>query len=71
MYVTESFRGRIHRLTPGAGALEEWYSAPQELNGIDGVALLADGALYVNDFFSGTLHRFAVNADGHVVQTII
>ncbi|MCC6432489.1 MAG: hypothetical protein IT354_16395 [Gemmatimonadaceae bacterium] len=64
VYVTESFRGRIHRLTPGAGALEEWYSAPQELNGIDGVALLADGALYVNDFFSGTLHRFAVNADG-------
>ena len=64
VYVTESFRGRIHRLKPGATALEEWISTPQELNGIDGVAFLADGALYANDFFTGQMYRFPVNADG-------
>jgi len=64
VYATESFRGRIHRLKPGAAALEEWFSSPQELNGVDGLAFLADGALYVNDFFSGKLYRFTVNGDG-------
>lgn len=64
VYATESFRGRIHRLKPGASALEEWFSAPQELNGVDGLAFLADGALYVNDFFTGKLYRFTVNGDG-------
>lgn len=63
-YITESFRGRIYRLKPGATSIEEWFSAPQELNGIDGLAFLADGALYTNDFFSGKLYRFTVNADG-------
>ena len=64
VYVSESFRGRIHRLRVGAAALEEWFSAPEELNGVDGLTFLADGALYVNDFFSGKLYRFPVNADG-------
>jgi sugar lactone lactonase YvrE len=70
VYVTESFRGRIHRLRPGASSLEEWFSAPQELNGVDGLAFLADGALYVNDFFSGRLYRFRVNADGSAGQMV-
>jgi streptogramin lyase len=64
VYVSESFRGRIHQLKPGAATLTEWFSAPQELNGVDGLAILADGALYVNDFFTGKLLRFTINADG-------
>lgn len=48
-YVSESFRGRVHRLRPGATALEEWVSHP-DLEVIDGLAFLADGALYVNTF---------------------
>jgi streptogramin lyase len=64
VYATESFRGRIHRLKPGASALEEWVSAAQEMNAVDGIAILADGALYANDFFSGKLFRIPVNADG-------
>ena len=62
-FVSESFRGRIHRLRPGATELEVWASA-QQLNVIDGLALLADGSVYANDFSSGRLFRIPVNADG-------
>jgi streptogramin lyase len=62
-FVSESFRGRIHRLRPGASDLEVWASA-QQLNVIDGLALLADGSVYANDFSSGRLFRIPVNADG-------
>src|SRR5688572_21573485 len=62
-YVTESFRGRIHRLRPDATALEEWLS-DSSVAVIDGIAVLADGAVYVNDFRSGRLFRVPVNADG-------
>jgi streptogramin lyase len=62
-YVSESFRGRVHRLKPGASALEVWAS-DQQMNVIDGLAFLADGSLYVNDFMSGKLFRIPVKADG-------
>jgi sugar lactone lactonase YvrE len=63
VYVTESFNNRVHRLRPGAAALDVWAADPQ-LAGVDGVALLADGAVYVNTFFEGRLFRIPVNADG-------
>jgi len=63
VYATESFANRIHRLRPGATALDLWITDAQ-LAGIDGVALLADGAVYVNTFFGGRLFRIPVNADG-------
>jgi streptogramin lyase len=63
VYATESFGNRIHRLRPGATALESWITDPQ-LAAVDGVALLADGAVYVNTFFGGQLLRIPVNADG-------
>jgi sugar lactone lactonase YvrE len=62
-YATESFGGKVHRLKPGATALEVWASDPQ-MNVIDGLAFLSDGSLYVNDFTSGKLFRIPVNADG-------
>src|SRR3954470_20464361 len=62
-YVSESFRGRVHRLKPGASALEVWATDPR-MNVIDGLAFLGDGSLYVNDFTSGKLFRIPVNADG-------
>lgn len=62
-YVSETFRGRIHRLKPDATALEVWAS-DQELAVIDGLAFLADGSLYVNNFATGRLFRIPVNADG-------
>lgn len=62
-YVSESFQGRVHRLKPGATALEVWARDPQ-INVIDGLAFLADGSLYVNEFMSGKLFRIPVNEDG-------
>src|SRR5689334_20269461 len=62
-YVSESFRGRIHRLRRGATQLEVWV-ADQQLDVIDGLALLADGAVYANNFTSGKLYRIPINADG-------
>ncbi|HEU4996951.1 MAG TPA: DUF4440 domain-containing protein [Gemmatimonadaceae bacterium] len=63
VYVSESFRGRVHRLKPGASALEVWMS-DEQLNVIDGLAFLADGSLYVNTFDTGKLFRIPVNPNG-------
>ncbi len=61
-YVSESYGGKVHRLKPGATALEMWAS-DEQMNVIDGLALLSDG-LYVNDFAKGALFRIPVKADG-------
>ena len=63
VYATESFANRVHRLKPGATALDLWVT-DQRFGGIDGVALLADGAVYVNTFFGSELFRIPVNPDG-------
>jgi streptogramin lyase len=63
VYATESFANRIHRLRPGATALDVWVT-DQRFAGIDGIAILADGAVYVNTFFGGELFRVPVNTDG-------
>lgn len=63
VYATESFGNRIHRLRPGATELDVWATDPR-LSAIDGLALLADGAVYVNTFLSGELFRIPVNTDG-------
>jgi sugar lactone lactonase YvrE len=63
VYVSESFRGRVHRLKPGATQLEVW-AASEQMNVIDGLAFLADGSLYVNDFATGKLFRIPVDKDG-------
>jgi len=63
VYASESYRGRVHRLKPGATALEVWAS-DSAINVIDGLAFLADGALYVNTFNTGRIFRIPVNADG-------
>ena len=62
-YASESFRGRVHRLKPGATALEVWAS-DEQLSVIDGLAFLADGSLYVNTFNTGKLFRIPVKPDG-------
>lgn len=63
VYASESYRGRVHRLRPGATALDVWAS-DSAINVIDGLAFLADGSLYVNTFDTGRLYRIPVNADG-------
>jgi sugar lactone lactonase YvrE len=63
VYASESFRGRVHRLKPGATALEVWAS-DTAMSVIDGLTFLGDGSLYVNVFTTGKLFRIPVNADG-------
>ena len=64
VYATESFANRIHRLKPGAKELDLWVPADPQLAGVDGIAMLADGAVYVNTFFAGRIFRVPVKADG-------
>ena len=64
VYATETLSNRIHRLKPGAAALDLWVPADPRLAGVDGIAMLGDGAVYVNAFFSGDIFRIPVNADG-------
>lgn len=71
VYATESFANRILRLKPGAAALDVWMTDDQQLAGIDGIAFLADGAMYVNTFFAGGLFRISINADGSGALTKI
>jgi hypothetical protein len=61
-YASESFRGRIHRLRPGATTLDVWVN-DRQLEVIDGIALL-EGSVYANNFATGGLYRIRINADG-------
>ena len=61
-YVSDTTGGRVLRLKPSAQALDVWVTDPA-LRGIDGLGLLGDGALYVNNFFNGKLQRITVNRD--------
>ena len=62
-YATDTPGGRILRLKPGARALDVWAADPL-LTSIDGIALLADGAVYANGVRTGVLARVPVRADG-------
>ena len=64
VYVTDTTGARVLRLKKGATALDVWAADPMLLGTADGVALLADGAVYVNSVGQGTLLRIPVKADG-------
>jgi sugar lactone lactonase YvrE len=63
-YVTDTTGARVLRLKKGASAFEVWASDPMLLATADGVALLADGSVYVNSVGQGTLLRIPVKPDG-------
>src|SRR4029079_16511955 len=64
VYATDTTQGRGLRLKKGAKVLEVWASDPKVLATADGIALLADGHVYVNSVGQGTLMRIPVKADG-------
>jgi sugar lactone lactonase YvrE len=64
VYATDTTQGRILRLKKGATALDVWASDAMTLATADGIALLADGAVYVNSVGQSTLMRIPVKADG-------
>jgi sugar lactone lactonase YvrE len=64
LYVTDTTGARVLRLKKGARALDAWAADATLLGTADGIALLADGSVYVNSVGQGTLLRIAVKADG-------
>lgn len=64
VYATDTTGARVLRLKKGASAFEVWAADAMLLATVDGVALLADGAVYVNSVGQGTLLRIPVKADG-------
>ena len=63
LYATDTSGARILRLKPGAATMDLW-SADPLLGSADGISVLADGAVYVNTFGTGTLVKIGVGADG-------
>lgn len=62
-YATDTIGGRIYRLLPGAGALEEWFADPR-LASLDGLSFGPDGALYLNTVSTNKLFRLELGSDG-------
>jgi streptogramin lyase len=62
-YASDTIGGRVLRLEPGASSLDV-FAADAQLGGIDGLALLADGNIYANSYFSGKLLRVPVTSNG-------
>jgi sugar lactone lactonase YvrE len=64
VYAADTNQARVLRLKKGAKALDVWATDTMLLAGADGLALLADGNLYVNSVTQSTLLRIDVNKDG-------
>lgn len=64
VYATDTTQGRVLRLKKGGTAFEVWANDPMVLATADGIALLADGNVYVNSVGQNTLMRIPVKADG-------
>jgi sugar lactone lactonase YvrE len=63
-YVTDSFAPYVYSLKPGATALEVWATDPllapaKDGVGLDGIAVGADGDLYVTTYIPAKLFRIA------------
>jgi sugar lactone lactonase YvrE len=64
LYVTDTTGARVLRLRKGAKALDVWASDAALLASADGIAILADGAVYVNSYSRGAIVRIPVQRDG-------
>jgi sugar lactone lactonase YvrE len=64
VYATDTTGARVLRLKRGARALDVWAADTGLLATADGIAVLADGSIYVNSVGQGTLLRIPVKADG-------
>ena len=64
VYAADTTQARVLRLKKGATALDVWAADAKLLATADGLALLADGNLYINSVGQSTLNRIIVNKDG-------
>lgn len=63
-YITDTAKGRILRLKPGATVLEEWYVNDASDKALDGIAWSRDDKLYINTVNGNHLIRVNVRPDG-------
>jgi sugar lactone lactonase YvrE len=63
-YLTDTTKGRILRLSPGASQLEVWYTNDASDPALDGIAWSSNGELYINTVNAGHLIRVDVNSNG-------
>jgi hypothetical protein len=70
VYATDTRRGRILALKPGAAALTVW-AEDTRWAGIDGIAILADGAVLFNNVRQNQLVRVDMKPDGTAGGTIL
>ena len=64
-YITNSFTPNVYRLKPGGTALEVWATDPllapaKDGVGLDGIAIGADGNLYVSTYIPAALFKIAI-----------
>jgi sugar lactone lactonase YvrE len=62
-YIADTAGGRVFRLKPDATTVDAWSSDPQ-LQGIDGIAVGPDGAVYANSVTQNKLFRIEIGSDG-------
>jgi sugar lactone lactonase YvrE len=62
-FIADTAGGRILRLKPDATTIETW-SSDSQLQGIDGIAVGPDGAVYANSVTQNKLFRIDVDVDG-------
>jgi sugar lactone lactonase YvrE len=62
-YIADTAGGRVFRLKPDATTVDTWSSDPQ-LQGIDGIAVGPDGAVYANSVTQNKLFRIEIGSDG-------
>lgn len=75
VYIADSGLPQILRWRPGARALEVWFTdsqlgSPDKRNdgvkggGLDGIVFGTDGAIYINNYYTGALFRVTVGKHG-------
>ena len=62
-YATDTAGGRVFELAPGADALT-LFASGEDLVGVDGIALSADGTMYINNVRSNLVQRVERAEDG-------
>jgi sugar lactone lactonase YvrE len=62
-YISDTLKGRVLELSPGANELKVWYSDPSDPS-LDGLVWAKDGKLYTNTYFTNHLIRIEVNGNG-------